>query len=241
VLRLALPGRALAATATAVALGAVIAHLAVAGPYSTRLAWPIAISFALALVTELVRSRRSGPAALIVALLLCVVIHDGLDAPGHRRWPIRLAAAATDLGYVRRPPAPAAPYAALLAGVPAGATVALWVAEPERLDHARHRIVDLRTPGTARLHDHLWRSHAPAAMPLLAALRADYLLIEADDARVLRTQTDVFYRWLCRTPRPACDDDLEAVARDHPVAAERPGLQLIDLRAAQRAAPATGS
>jgi hypothetical protein len=242
-LRLALPGRALAtaATATAAALGAVVAHLAVAGPYSVRLAWPIAIGFAVALVTELARSRRSGPAALIVTLLLCAVIHDGLETAGHRRWPVRLAAAATDLGYVRRPPATAAPYAALLTGVPAGATVAVWVAEPERLDHARHRIVDLRTPGTARLHEPRWRGRAPAAAPLLAALGADYLLIEADDARVLKTQTDVFYRWLCQTPELACDDDLEAVARDHPVAAARPGLRLIDLRAAQRAAPATGS
>lgn len=240
-LRLALPGRALAATATAAALGAVVAHLAVAGPYSLRLAWPIAISFALALVTELARSRRWGPAALIAALLLCAVIHDGLETTGHRRWSVRLAAATADLGYVRRPPATADPYAALLAGVPAGATVAVWVAEPERLDHARHRIFDLRVPASVRLHAHLWRSHAPAAAPLLTALGAEYLLLEADDARVLRTQTDLFYRWLCPAPRAACDDDLEAVARDHPAAAERPGVRLIDLRAAQRAAPATGS
>jgi hypothetical protein len=242
-LRLALPDRALAtaATATAAALAAVVAHLAVAGPYSVRLAWPIAIGFALTAVTELARSRRWGPAALIAALLLGAVIHDGLATTGHRRWSVRLAAAATDLGYVRRPPATADPYAALLAGVPGGATVAVWVAEPGRLDHARHRIFDLRVPATARLHEHVWRSHAPAAAPLLTALGADYLLIEADDARVQRIQTDLFYRWLCQTPRPPCDDDLEAVARDHPVAAERPGLRLIDLRAAQRAAPATGS
>jgi hypothetical protein len=241
-LRLALPGRTLAtaATATAVALGVVVTHLAVAGHHSVRLAWPIAIGFALALVTELARSRRSGPAALIAALALCAVIHDGLEATGHRRWPVRLAAAATDLGYVRRPPAAADPYAALLAGVPAGATVAVWLAEPERLDYARHRILDLRTPAGARLREHLWRSHAPAAAPLLAALRADYLLFEADDARVLRIQTDLLYRWLCRTPRPICDDDLEAVARDHPVAAERAGLRLIDLRGAQRAGPPGG-
>jgi hypothetical protein len=242
-LQLALPGRELAtaATATAVALGALVTHLAVAGPHSVRLAWPIAIGFALALVIELGRSRRSGPAALITALALCAVIHDGLETTGHRRWSTRLAAAASDLVYVRRPPATADPYAALLASVPPGDTVAVWVAEPERIDYTRHRIFDLRAPGTARLHEHLWRSHAPAAAPLLTELRADYLLIEADDARVLRTQTDLLYRWLCRTPRRICDDDLESAAGDHPIAAERAGLRLIDLRGGQRAGPPGGS
>jgi hypothetical protein len=231
-LRLAVPdsrGLRAAAAATAVALGAVVARLVGSWPFALRLVLPIAIGFAIALMIELARSRRTGTAALIGLLALCAVIHDGASTTGRRRWSVRLASAATDLMYVRRPPATAAVYAPLLAGVPAGATVAIWVAEPERLDYARHRIVDLRTPAAARLRDHSWASHASTAAPLLDALAADYLLIEADDARMLRTHTDLFYRWLCRSWQPLCDDDLEAIARDHRVVAERAGVQLVDL------------
>jgi hypothetical protein len=232
-LRLAVPdsrGLRVAAATTAVALGAVVARLVGSWPFALRLVLPIAIGFAIALIVELARSRRTGAAALIGSLALCAVIHEGASTTGRRRWSVRLSAAAADIAYVRRPPAaPAAVYAPLLAGVPAGATVAAWVAEPERLDYARHRIVDLRAPATARLRDHRWVPHASTAAPLLDGLAADYLLIEADDARVLRTQTDLFYRWLCRTWQPICDDDLEAIARDHRAVAERAGVRLIDL------------
>jgi hypothetical protein len=234
VLRLAIrDNRALrlAAAATAVALAAIIVHLTGAGRYSLRLALPIAIGYAIALAIELARSRSSSPAALIASLALCVVIHEGTAASGHVRWSRRMAAAATGIEVVERPPGDARdPYAAVLASAPAGATLAVWVAEPERLVYTRHRIFDLRTPAGARLRDHQWPVHVSRAAALLSALSADYLLIEADDARVRRTQADLFYRWLCKTPRPLCDDDLEAIAHAHRVVAERGGIQLIDLR-----------
>ena len=193
------------------------------------------------------KTRAHGATGFIGSQILGEL--QGARSPGHalvrdissgrRHWSTRLASAAGDITYLRRPPAAASPpYAPLLAGVPAGATVAIWVAEPERLDYARHRIVDLRAPATARLRDHRWLPHASTAAPLLTALAADYLLIEADDARVLRTQTDLFYRWLCRTWQPICDDDLEAIARDHRVVAERAGVRLVDLHRPPEAPPA---
>ena len=245
--------------ATAVALGALAAHVTGAGPYALRLAWPIAIAFAITLVIELARNRSSspslgpspgpslgpssgasvgpslgpsvGPAALITALVLGIFLYEGREAPGRLRWSRRLAAAATDIEAVRHPPGDGADrYAELLASVPPSATVAVWVAEPERLDYARHRIVDLRTPAVARLREFRWPAHASPLAPLLAQLPAAFLLIEADDAHVQRVQTDLLYRFVCQIERPICEDDLEAIARSHPIAAQRDQLRLVDLR-----------
>jgi hypothetical protein len=43
---------------------------------------------------------------------------------------------------------------------------------------------------------------------------------------------------MCRTWKPICDDELEAVAHDHRVVAERAGARLIDLRQPPAAPPA---
>jgi hypothetical protein len=237
VLRLALPdSRALrsAATATAVALGAVAAHLTSAGPYSLRLAWPIAIAFAITLAIELARTRTSGVAALISSLVLCVLIYEGREAPGRLRWSRRLAQAATGVEYLQRPPGgAAAPYARLLADVPPGATVAVWVTAPEQLDYARHRIVDLRTPIGTRLRQLRRDPRGSRLEALLTALSASFLLVETDDARAERAQRRWLYGLLCRdapTDRPWCADNLEVIALRHPVVARRDHLQLVDLR-----------
>jgi hypothetical protein len=233
VLRLALPDRASrwAAVATAVALGAVAAHVTGSGGYSLRLIWPIAIAFAITLVIELAREGHSGPAALIASLALCLVIYDGSQATGRRRWWYRMAEAATSIDYLQRPPAdPADPYAPLFAQVPADAIVAVWVAEPERLDYAHHRIFDLRTPAGARLREHHWKAHAGKLAPLLAGIGASFLLIEDDDARVERIQSDLLYRLACQEPRPICADDLEAITLGHPVVAHRGNVRLVDLQ-----------
>jgi len=201
-----------------------------ASGYSLRLAWPVGIAFAITLVIELARTRTTGPIAVIAALVLAVFIRDGSDAPGRLRWSRRLATAATELGDLRAPPAAGDPYRELLDTVPTGATVAVWVAEPERLDYAAHRFLDLRTPAGARLREHRFVAHASKLAPLLSQLSASYLLIEADDARVRRTQSELLYRFLCRTPLAICDDDLEAIARSRPTLAERAGVRLVDLR-----------
>jgi hypothetical protein len=172
-----------------------------------------------------------GPAALITALIVCVLVYEGREAPGRLRWSRRMASAAASIDMIQLPPAePADPYRALLASVPAGATVAVWVSEPERLDYARNRIVDLRTPAGARLRTFRWEAHRSQLESLLAVLPTSFLLIERDDARVRRTQTDLLYRFVCQTERPICADDLEAIAWRHPVVARRGNLQLVDLR-----------
>ncbi len=233
VLRIALPENPTlrgVATATAAALGALVAHLTGPGAYSLRLAWPIAIAFAITVVIELARSRWSGPGALIGSLVLCLLLYEGREAPGRLRWSRRMAAAATSLEALQRPPSSGAErYAALLAITPPGATVAGWVNEPERLDYGRHRIVDLRTPAGARLRSHRWADHASAFEPLLAQLGASYLLIEADDAAAQRTRTDLLYRFVCQTPLPICADDLEAIALHHRTAGQIDNLRLVDL------------
>jgi hypothetical protein len=234
VLQLALPGSRgvrWAAVATAVALGALAAQLTGAGGYSLRLAWPIAIGFVLSLAIELARSRWAGPAALFTSLVLCVVVVEGRDAPGRLRWSRRVAELAAGIYAVERPPGDGAdPYAAVLAGVPAGATIAIWVSEPERLDYRRYRIFDLRTPAGAHL-----RATDPTRRPrlaaLLGALAADYLLVEADGARAQRARRDLIVRLVCQAWPAACGDDLEALAHDHRIVAQHNNVQLIELSA----------
>jgi hypothetical protein len=247
VLQLVVPAsRALrwAGIATACALGGLATGATGSGAYAIRFAWPIGIAFALLAIIEITRVRppradslaqpprlASGPAALIAVLLLCVLLYEGREAPGRLRWSRRMTAAASAIDQLQRPPAePPDPYRALLATVPRGATIAVWVGEPERLDYTRFRIVDLRTPAGARLRAFRWQDHRSKLEAIVTQVGAAYLLIEDDDARVRRAQTDVMYRVLCQTERPICADDLEAIAARHPVIARRAGVQLVDLR-----------
>ena len=234
VLRLVLPdSRAVrsAATATAIALGAIAAHVTSASPYALQLAWPVAIGFATILVIELARTRTFGAAAWISAVALCAVIHEGREAPGRWPWSHRIAAPTTAIDFLDNAPAErASPYPPLLAGIPAGTTVAVWVTAPEQLDYARHRIIDLRTPIGAHLRRFRWTPHPARLEWLLAALSASYLLIEVDDAHLQRAQADWLYRAVCRPELPICADDLEAIALRHPAVARRDNLQLIELR-----------
>ena len=236
VLRLALPdSRALrwAALAAAAALAALAAQVTGAGAYSRSLAWPIAIAFAITLVVELARSRWSGPSALITALVLCVVVYEGREAPGSLRWSRRLTEAAATIAYLQHPSAETPePYAPLLAQVPVGATVAVWVAEPERLDYADHRIIDLRTPAGARLRADRWDVGAGQGKQLealLAALPASFLLIEDGDAHARGVATALLHRLACRTRPAVCADDLAAIAERHRIVAQRGALRLVEL------------
>jgi len=232
VLHLVLPdSRAMrsAAIATATAIGAIVAHVTSAGTYPLRLAWPIAIAFVVTLVIELARTRASGAAAMIAALVLCLVVQEGREAPGPLRWSRRMAAAATAIEAIERPPAaPAAPYGELLARVPRGATVAIWVTAPDRIDYADHRIVDLRTPSGARLRRQPTSHQAIDA--LLIQLSAQFLMIEPDDPGARRRRTSLLYRWWCAAPAAPCADDLEALVLEHPAIARQGSVTLVDLR-----------
>jgi len=232
VLRLALPERRLrtAATATAAALGAIAAHLTAAGLYSQRLAWPIAIAFAITLVIELVRSRWSGPSALITLLVLCLIIYEGREAPGRLRWSHRVEASASDIDALRCPAGEDAdPYRGILARIPAGATVAVWVTEPQRLDYVRHRIIDLRVPAGAHLRERR-TAHPSRLVALLAQLSAAYLLVESDRTHADAAEGSRLSRFICGLPLASCTDELEAVVQGHHVVSENRGVRLVDLR-----------
>lgn len=229
VLRLALPhNRALgfAASATAAALACLAAG--VTGD-ALALAWPIALGFAITLVIELARTRAAGPAAWIAVLMLCLVVVEGAAAPGRLRWSERVAAQAAALDALQHPPAePGDPYGDLLASVPSGATLAVWVSDPALLDYTRLRILDLRTPAGARLRVHRWDLHDAAFAALLELVGARYLLLETDDADLRRARDSVLYRAVC-PEAPGCADDLEAIARHHRIVDRRDNLVLVEL------------
>src|SRR5262249_2823797 len=155
--------------------------------------------------------RIHGPLAtsLIVALLAGAWIYDGRETLGRVRWSNRYTELVFGIEYLRRvgDAAPAGgSYAQVLAAVPAGATVAVWVARPELLDYRAHRIVDLRTPRWAH-------TRKAGFAKLVAATGADYLLVESDDAWRERTERDLIYRALCTAARdgPLCADELDTV------------------------------
>ncbi len=203
--------------------------------YGVRFFWPLAIAGALLLVTELVRSRKLSTAALLVSLLACVVISEGRAATGGQRWTRRYLDLADNIEYLSHAgdEAPVEEgYSLLIGQIPAGATVAVWVSRPERLPYSELRIIDLRTPRSARLRTHGWDSHPSRIGELAAAAHAEFLLIETDDKRFDRIQQSYLYRFLCTTPRTACADDLEMLAFGDRVIAEHEGVRLIRLGAA---------
>jgi hypothetical protein len=142
--------------------------------------WPIVLAYIAKLVVELARGDAAPPAtALVVALLAAVWIYDGRETSGRARWSHRYSELVFGIDYLHRvgDRAPAGgSYDRALAAVPAGATVAVWVARPEQLDYRAHRIVDLRTPRWAHL-----RKRPDELAALIAKSGADYLVVERDD------------------------------------------------------------
>jgi hypothetical protein len=198
------------------------------------LLWPIAIAGGLALVIAIARNPKLTTAALLVTLFAAVLLYEARTTAGRRRWTRRYFAFAENIEYVRhvRELAPVGGgYAPLLRDVPAGAVVAVWVTRPERLDYgAAYRIVDLRTPRAAWLRALRPYPHVPAVERLLAHVRADFLLLEADDRGAARAARAARIPAACRGVPAWCIDDLEALALRRPLAAEAPGLRLSDLR-----------
>ena len=224
--------------ATLAGCAGIASQLAGPRPYAATFLWPILVGGGLALGVEALRARAASSArppalALVISLLACVLIYDGRDVPGRVRWVRRYAELVANIEYLRHAPLERAPdrYASLLAQVPAGATVAVWVTRPETLDYARHRFVDLRVPRIARLRQHRWDPRGSRLASLLAGIHADYLLVEDDHRRIERGQRDLLYRFACPpggTER-ACADELEAIVLGHRVVATAPGARLVDL------------
>ncbi len=221
------------AFASAAGLAGIAAQLT--GDHALRFAWAIAIACMLALAIELARRPQSlQPVAMFAALILCVLIYDGQDASGRAGWYRRTAELVDSVGYLAHSSiAPPRDLDAILDAVPADAVIALWLPEPERLDHARHRLVDVRTPRLARLRDHRFDGKPPELEALLAALGARYVLLAPDDA-ALQRRMQLPPGAACAKPSPQCADGLDLVARHYATIATRDGLQLVDLGVAAR-------
>ena len=143
------------------------------GSYSARFAWPIAIALFVILVIELARRGRTRSlVAFVVVLVSCVLVQAGQTGAGRFRWTRRALDLVDGVAYERvaQPPPTAARYTRALAAVPPGATVAIWVLQPEAIDHARNPIIDVRGP----------RISKERLAALLEALHVGYLLVEND-------------------------------------------------------------
>ncbi len=117
------------------------------GPYALRFLWPLGIAGVLVAALELAPRTRASIASVALAMGLLATLHYGRVMGGRRSWTRRTLDVAANIEYLRHGIRPGPDrYAALLADVPDGAPVAVWVLEPERLDHRWHRLVDLRTP-----------------------------------------------------------------------------------------------
>ena len=202
-------------------------------PYATQFAWPIAIAAGLIWLGELARARDLRIGTLVAVLLLATLIYDGRSATGPRRWARRYLDLAANIEYLRRTGGDAplgGRYDALLAAVPRGSTVAVWVERPERLPYGNGlHLVDLRTPRTARLRVHRFDAHRSRLAELVRASGATFLLLEHDDRAYQRRLDSYLYRFVCTTPSPACLDDLEALAAGNRVIAESADVRLVQL------------
>lgn len=220
------------AIACVVAIAGIASQLTGDLPYAGRFLWPIVFALGLVIVTEVARIKALATAGLVLSLLAIVLVDDARTAPTRLRWPRRYSDLVTNIEYLRHvDQTPISDvYAPLLRRVPASATVAIWVTSPERIDYSDHRIIDLRTPRAAALRIYRPEPHTSRLAQLLAALDADYLLVELDDRRVQRIQNEPGYRGRCPDRQPACLDDLEAIAAQHDVVAQVAGVALIKLR-----------
>lgn len=213
------------AIAALLGLAGIIAQLTGTRPYALQLVWPIIVAAGLAIGLGALRTSTldARAVALVLSLFAAVLIYDGRDVPGRVRWSRRYAELASGIEYLRHayPSAPRPdPYAPLLASVPPGATIAVWVARPELLDLRRNRILDLRTP----------RSASRRAM-ILHTLQPAYLLVEDDHLPAERARRDLFYRLACPEPSVEgfCLDDLQVLLQRSPRVASDGTLRLVRL------------
>jgi hypothetical protein len=229
------------ALAIATGFAGVFSHLWVMRPYAFRYTYVFALALAAFAVVRAAehylgriatagvapppRSLLGGALPLrsaLLSLVLIVSVYEAQERRGGLRWSRRLAELgnAADHALITGAATSPSTLTAALAQVPAGATVALWLGHPEQLDHARHRVLDLRTPVVASL-----RARSPARFGrLLSSLAPDFLLYEValPDRNTLAGQ-------LCLT-FAACLDDLSQLSQPHRVVWSGEGVRLLMLR-----------
>jgi hypothetical protein len=215
-----------AAYATAAGIAGILSELAGDRPYATRFLWPIALALVLVLAIQLAR-RAVTPASLVVTALGVLLVYEGATAQGRLGWTRRYSELLEGVEYLRHVPAARMDrdYERVLASVPAGETVAVWVAHPERLDYARYHVIDLRTPRIARYRDFVYGPHRSRLGQLLRG--AHYVLVEREDFRVARSQGNVIYRALCAELHAGCADDLELLVLQSRSLARDGNVQLV--------------
>jgi len=218
------PSRWIAIAALA-GVAAIVAQLTGQRPYAVQMVWPIVVGGGLAIGVGGLRDTPTAPRdmAVVLALLAAVLIYDGRDATGRVRWSRRYSELASGIEYVRHAyPSPLrpSPYAALLAKIPPGARVAVWVARPELVSARLHMIYDLRTPRSAGRR-----------VPVLRALEPDYLLLEADHLPAERSRRSLWHRLACPedSSQAFCLDDLDSFVSGHAVVATEGIVRLVRL------------
>lgn len=156
----------------AASLGMISGGVASTFDYGSRFVWSLAVAFIIFLGIRVARRGRTrNVIPFFFAFAACIALYEGNNTRGRFRWYRRIldmASAARFVTIAPRVPLGLRSYGDLLADVPAGSTVAVWVAHPERLDYRRFRIVDVRTP----------RIPAKRLPGVLADLRPDYVLVE---------------------------------------------------------------
>lgn len=223
------------ALAVAVQISALASRLVSPGAYGMRFLWPVVIAALVVLVSTIAQRRALDLLALVLAILVCVVIVEARVATKRSQsWSRRYDDLMLEVEYARHAAPEGRGYETLLARVPAGASVAVWVSRPELLEYAHHRIIDLRTPRAARLRVHSWEPRSPSKLDrLVTASRAHWLLVEDDDAYMARADASWVYRLSCpleqhRSER--CRDTLEAIADRGATVASSGNARLVELR-----------
>jgi hypothetical protein len=165
-----------------VAIGIGVAAIAAFGdrPYASHLYLPLAIA-AVAVLAIAAAPRRELPAiGLVISMLAVVFVHDAQAATGRlTSWSWRAYDLLFDVEYARHAAPEGGDYERVLERVPSHEAIAVWVARPELLDYARHRIIDVRTPRAARDRDRVGQ--------LVEATHAHWLLVEDDVPPALET------------------------------------------------------
>lgn len=162
-------------------------------------------------------------AAAVLSLLLLVSLYEAQERGGGQRWSYRWTALSSAAGYLAAGPvAPPSIASAALLSIPDGATVVLWLGQPEHLSHRRHRLLDVRTPFLAALLD---RSPERFLRALLAA-RPSYLLYEPP--LLDRSPARSIWRppWLAK-PCPRCSDPFAEILAPYRTVWEGEGLRLV--------------